>query len=295
MAPAVTIGRIRIHKAGVVAPEFAVGVTHGSKPPCASAPGQAELQAVVLADRLNRCGTLGAEWHGVQIVDTGRIRDNHRPVQQVGKSRARVTDIEAQTIGDRHVLNRIIKALARVPGFQDQVRRDRPVGAGRELVALYRLHAGLNGRITGIRLGRPEIHILNEPRADTRGGTGARAPGACLPRGSDTEKVERIQRIYALVPVVAAERTAGQTEFHDVEELAIAGIDLQFAVMKHVISAADSRSNLVAPAEGEIGEAGGIESRVFLLVEADAGVYREAGSADGPGILKVQSLVGRFR
>ena len=97
------------------------------------------------------------------------------------------------------------------------------------------------------------------------------------------------------MPVVAAERAAGQTKLHDVEELAIAGIDLQLAVMKHVIGAADARSNLVAPAKVKIGEAAGIESRVLLVVQADADVQGKTAIAHGPGVLKVQSLVCRFR
>src|SRR6266853_710669 len=98
----------------------------------------------------------------------------------------------------------------------------------------------------------------------------------------------------ALVPVVAPERAAGQTELHDVEELAVAGIDLQLAVMKHVVSAADTRSNLVAPAEVEIGKPCGIESRVLLVVQADADIQCQSAVSDRPGILNVDSLVCRF-
>src|SRR6267142_2675689 len=295
MAPAVTIGRIRVHKAGVVAPEFAVGVAHGSKPPCASASGQAELETVILADGFNCSRTLGAEWHGVQIFDAGRVGNNYRPVEYVGEGRSRIANVETQVICDGHVLDCVVKAFARVTGLEDQVRRYRPIRTSRELVALHWLHVGLDGRVTRVRLGCTEIHVFNKASAHAWSRTRGRTPGARRQCGSDAEEVESIQGVHAIVPVVTAERAAGQTKLHDVEELAVAGIDLQLAVMKHVIGAADARSNFVAPAKVKIGEPDGIESRVLLMVQADPNIQSQSAVPDRPGILNIDSLICRFR
>ena len=93
------------------------------------------------------------------------------------------------------------------------------------------------------------------------------------------------------MPVVAAERAARQAHLHDVVELAVAGVDLDLAVVQQVIGAADARSDLVAPAELHRREAGRIVGRLRLLVEAETQVEGQAVSYL-PGILEVERLRG---
>ena len=85
-------------------------------------------------------------------------------------------------------------------------------------------------------------------------------------------KVDVIQSICAVMPVVAAERSTRQAHLHDVVELAIAGVNLDLAIVEKVVCAADTRSNLVAPAEVHGGKALGIVRGLILRIEPDADV-----------------------
>ena len=72
------------------------------------------------------------------------------------------------------------------------------------------------------------------------------------------------------MPVIAAEGSARQAHLHDVEELAVAGVDLDLAVVQQVVGAADARRDLVSVAELNGRKACGIVGRLGFLVETDA-------------------------
>ena len=124
--------------------------------------------------------------------------------------------------------------------------------------------------------------------------TGGRATAADGIGRVDVGEVGSVQGVDAIVPVVAAEGTARQAHLHDVVELAVAGINLDLAVVQQVIGAADARSDLVTPAELDRGEAGRIVGRLKFVVEADTEVQGQA-VADLPGILEVDRLGGLAR
>src|SRR5216684_3972452 len=69
---------------------------------------------------------------------------------------------------------------------------------------------------------------------------------------------------------------ARKAELHDVEEFAPARVDLDLAVVKQVVSATDSRSNLLAPTEVDVGKTLRIECRVMFVVEPNAGIDGKA-------------------
>ncbi len=85
--------------------------------------------------------------------------------------------------------------------------------------------------------------------------------------------------------VVTAKRASSQTQLHDVEELAVAGINLEFAVVQHIIGGADAGSDLIAPAEVDRREPFGIISRVGFMIKADPQVQRQSGIPDSPSVL----------
>src|SRR5574341_1509257 len=101
------------------------------------------------------------------------------------------------------------------------------------------------------------------------------------------------------MPVVTAERPAGQLVLHDVIEIAEAGVHLQLAIVHDIPSAAESRSELVAEREvNRIGDgvpAGGLNGARLerwnrFTVETHAEVQRHA-VAYVPAILKVKRVV----
>ena len=152
------------------------------------------------------------------------------------------------------------------------------------------LHARCRCRIARIGVGRAEVHIFDEAaRGHSRRRTAGRAAAADVGGGGDAGVIRIVHGVNALVPVVAAEGTARQAHFHDVVELAVAGKDLELAVVQHVVGAADAGSNFLTPAEIERGEARRIVRRHVLLIEADAQVQSQAMS-DVPGILKIDGM-----
>ena len=76
------------------------------------------------------------------------------------------------------------------------------------------------------------------------------------------------------MPVVASERSARETQLHDVEELAPACIQLDRAVVKQVVSTADAGRDLLTPAEINIGEPFGVKRRVVFMIEPETRVDR---------------------
>src|SRR5205807_1080040 len=119
--------------------------------------------------------------------------------------------------------------------------------------------------------------------------TGCRATSAGRVGWRDSAVIGVIQRVYAIVPVIAAERSTRQAHFHDVEELAVAAIDLDLAIMQQVISAADARSNFLPPAKLDSRKAARVIRRLLLVIEADTDVQCETVT-DIPGILNVHGL-----
>src|SRR6266566_5283961 len=93
------------------------------------------------------------------------------------------------------------------------------------------------------------------------------------------------------MPVVAAEGATGQAHLHDVVELSIASENLNLAIMKQVISAADAGRNFVVESEVHGWETGRIIGGLVFFVETDAEVQSESFS-HRPGILEVKSVCG---
>src|SRR5206468_2283885 len=87
---------------------------------------------------------------------------------------------------------------------------------------------------------------------------------------NDVGVVRSVQRVSAIVPVIAAERAARQRVLDDVEELTVAAVHLQLAVVQHVIRAADSRSNLASKAKVDRDWIVRAIRRQVFLVEANA-------------------------
>src|SRR5881396_2212099 len=97
------------------------------------------------------------------------------------------------------------------------------------------------------------------------------------------------------MPVVAAERSARETQLHDVEELAPACIQLDRAVVKQVVSTADAGRDLLTPAEINIREPCGVKRGVVFMIEPETRVDRQAARTNCPGILKIEGLVRGVR
>src|SRR5262249_5316632 len=119
--------------------------------------------------------------------------------------------------------------------------------------------------------------------------TGRRAATADGIGRRDVGEGRIVQGVITVVPVVAAEGPTRQTHLHDVVELAVTGIDLDLAVVQHVVGAANARSDFVAPAELYGGKALRIVGGLALLVEADAEVESQA-VAHRPVVLEVQGM-----
>src|SRR5262249_53466305 len=107
--------------------------------------------------------------------------------------------------------------------------------------------------------------------------------------GNNRLVVCRVQRIDALVPVVAAERSAGQIHLHDVVELAIAREGFDFAVVQDIVGNADAGSDLFAEAEDQIREALRVVGRQVFLREADAEIQRQS-MTNLPCVLNVELM-----
>ena len=104
-------------------------------------------------------------------------------------------------------------------------------------MARDRFHAGLECRIACVVVLRAQILVFDKAGIDARSGARRRTSGAGGQARGNRGEVECVQRVHALMPVRGA-LTARQVELHNVEELAIAGIDLHLPVMEDVIGAA---------------------------------------------------------
>ena len=67
-----------------------------------------------------------------------------------------------------------------------------------------------------------------------------------------------IKRVVAIVPVVASKRATRQRVLHDVEELAVAPVELPLAVVQHIPRRAKARSNLVGETKIDLAGARGV-------------------------------------
>ena len=185
MAAAIAVRRIGIDQTGVVPAEFTVRVTHRSIPARAAPASQPKLHAIVAAVRLHNTRTLGAERRRVEVVHAGAVRNHHWPVQHIRERCPRITNVEAEIVRNRHVLDGIHQTAACVTRFQNPVRGDRPVGAGCEFAAFDGLHVRLDRGIARVGLGGAEVHVLNETaRVHTGRRTGRRTAAAGGPRVS---------------------------------------------------------------------------------------------------------------
>ncbi len=107
----------------------------------------------------------------------------------------------------------------------------------------------------------------------------------------DLVEVWRIQRVHAVMPVVAAEAAARQLVLHDVKEVAEAAKQFYFAVAEQIIGRAQAWCNLLAPPETDSLETGqSLIGRKVFLIQAHAQVQREPPS-NSPRILNVESVV----
>src|SRR5579885_1089118 len=61
--------------------------------------------------------------------------------------------------------------------------------------------------------------------------------------------VGRVERVIAIVPILAAERTDSQVQLHNVVELAIAAEYFPFAVFQRIPCRSQTRSNFVTPSK----------------------------------------------
>ena len=125
MAAAIAVRRIGIDQTGVVPAEFTVRVTHRSIPARAAPASQPKLHAIVAAVRLHNTRTLGAERRRVEVVHAGAVRNHHWPVQHIRERCPRITNVEAEIVRNRHVLDGVVEALVGVTSLQAQGRRDR--------------------------------------------------------------------------------------------------------------------------------------------------------------------------
>src|ERR1700720_2801974 len=103
----------------------------------------------------------------------------------------------------------------------------------------------------------------------------------------DSCVVHEVHGVHAIMPVLAAERTARQRVLHDVEEFAVATVDFDFPIMKEVVGSPDARGYLVREVEAD-GTGTHAIRRQELLVEAHAEVQRKA-MTDGPTVLSIDA------
>ena len=118
MTATVGVSRICIGEAGVIAVQTAPQITDGTIPPGRSLVAEPEFHAVIAADRLNCLRTLRAEWRRIVVVNILVIGYHSRPVQHVREGCARIADVVTQVVGNRHVLDCLVEALARVPALK---------------------------------------------------------------------------------------------------------------------------------------------------------------------------------
>ena len=107
--------------------------------------------------------------------------------------------------------------------------------------------------------------------------------------GDDVSIVGIIQRVHALMPVFATERATGQRVLDDVVELAVTSVDLQLAVVKHIVGRTDAGTDLLGEVEADAGGSGTVRRKI-LAIEPDAGINRET-IVDGPCVLNVDAFV----
>src|SRR5262245_39366518 len=88
---------------------------------------------------------------------------------------------------------------------------------------------------------------------------------------------------------------AHQVELHDVEEFAVARIDLHFSVAKNVVGAAQARCDLLAPSELNRLEGSRIVRRIALLIETDAKIERQPRVSYRPRVLNIKRLLFSIR
>src|SRR5258708_19716266 len=91
------------------------------------------------------------------------------------------------------------------------------------------------------------------------------------------------------MPVVAAEGATGQAHLHDVVELSIASENLNLAIMKQVIGAADAGRNFVAESEVHGWETGRIIGGLVFFIETDAEVQSDP-FAHSPRLLHLNTI-----
>src|SRR5437762_6350735 len=187
MPATISVSRIRIDHTGIIPTQFAVCVTDSAIPASGASASQAELDAVVAAIGFHDTWTLCTEGSRGQGVP-----NDDWTVQHIGERCTRIADIEAEVVGNRHVLDGVYETVARVTCFENPVRRDRPVGACCEYTALYRLHVRLDSGITRVRLRGAEIDVFDETRIDAGSGSGSRASRTGSKRRSDCADVERV-------------------------------------------------------------------------------------------------------
>src|SRR6267378_3946395 len=269
MPTAGTICRVAVGQAGVVSVQPTVGIVDRG-PPLAGTRSliQAELQAIVVTN-----GTWLRRARRAERLSNPRARG--RTVQQVAKRGARVAYVKAQIVGDADVLDSPVQALARVPGSQPPVRRDGPIDASHELVLLHWLDLGVHARVRGVDDVFAQVQLFDEP-TDGHARRGTRPRPATMSAGSgrsDLSKGGIIHGIDTVAPVIPPERTPWQAVFHDVKELAIAGIDLDLAVVKQVVGAANAWRDFVKEAEAYMVSTRAIR-RQKLLVKAHAQIQR---------------------
>src|ERR1017187_8648528 len=180
------------------------------------------------------------------------------------------TGAQAKSKGGAPQYTKVFGESARIPEGQRPIGIQRPICAGDKLVLLHGLHGRGDGRVARIGLGGTVVHVLDKaPHRHARRRTAGRATTADGIARGDSLVVCTVHGVHAVVPVVAAEGTARQAQLHDVVELAVAGIDLELAIVHYVIGAAQPGADFVAPAEMHRGEADRIVGRLRFLVQSN--------------------------
>src|SRR5262249_13526504 len=141
----VAVCGVGVGQPGIVPSELFVGVTRAQEQRGTASPAHAKLDSIVTTISLLNAWTLSAERRCYQRIDW-RIpnRNNDSTMQHVRETAAGVADVESQSVGNRHILNRVIKPLPCVSSFENQRRSDRPLSSDSEFMALDGLHIWLN-------------------------------------------------------------------------------------------------------------------------------------------------------
>src|SRR5215471_10658208 len=204
-----TVGvcRISVGEPGVVPSELFVSVTCAHEQRRTALSAHAKLDSIVTTIRLLNSWTFGAERRCYQgIYWRSPYWNDDITMQHIREAAPGVADVESQTVGNRHILDRVIKPLAGVSSFENQRGPDGPLSSNSELVALDGLHIRLNSRIARIGFSGAKILILYKARVNTWRRTGRRTTRTGRQCRRDTEDVHRVQCVVAPVPVIAAER-----------------------------------------------------------------------------------------